>query len=286
VDGRVCILFPYLGRVLLGSTDIRVDDPDNVRCEDDEVGYILNSLSNVFPAIEVRPEHIVYRYSGVRPLPHSNASFTGAISRDHFVATVEGDPKVLCLIGGKWTTFRAFGEQAADKVLTLLGRERQVDTVARSIGGGAGFPADAAGQAALIADLARRFAVSETRAAHAVDHYGSRAGDMLAFCANSADELLVSSCVTVNELRYLIRTEFARSLADLLQRRTSLAITGVLSSGTISRASAILAAELGWDATRQSAEETAFRAMLARDHGLSPQILDQRDTNRGSPACA
>lgn len=286
VDGRVCILFPYLGRVLLGSTDIRVDAPDDVRCEDDEVGYILNSLSNVFPGIEVRPGHIVYRYSGVRPLPHSNASFTGAISRDHFVATVEGDPKVLCLIGGKWTTFRAFGEQAADRVLTLLGRERQVDTVARSIGGGAGFPQDDAGQAALVADLARRFAVSEARAAHAVDHYGGRAGDVLGYCANAPDESVAGSCATVNELRYLIHTEFARSLADLLQRRTSLAITGVLSSGTISRASAILAAELGWDDTKQLAEETAFRAMLARDHGLSPQILDQRDTNMGSPACA
>src|SRR5688572_10972830 len=43
VDGRVCILFPYLGRVLLGSTDIRVDKPGEVRCEDDEVDYILKS---------------------------------------------------------------------------------------------------------------------------------------------------------------------------------------------------------------------------------------------------
>ena len=49
VDGRVCILFPYLGRVLLGSTDIRVDKPANVRCEDDEVDYILKSLSMSFP---------------------------------------------------------------------------------------------------------------------------------------------------------------------------------------------------------------------------------------------
>jgi glycerol-3-phosphate dehydrogenase len=286
VDGRVCILFPYLGRVLLGSTDIRVDAPDNVRCEDDEVGYILNSLANVFPAIEVRPEHIVYRYSGVRPLPHSNASFTGSISRDHFVATVEGDPKVLCLIGGKWTTFRAFGEQAADKVLALLSRERRVQTVDRPIGGGAGFPAEAAGQDAFIAELACRFAVSQARAAHAVDHYGSRAGDVLAFCANAPDEPLAGSCTTANELRYLIHREFARSPADLLQRRTSLAITGVLSSGTISRASAILADELGWDDAKQLTEETAFRAMLASDHGLSPQLLDQRDTKMGSPACA
>src|SRR5690606_16091399 len=97
--GRVCILFPYLGRVLLGSTDIRVDKPGDVRCEEDEVAYILKSLSYVFPGIRVRPEQIVYRYSGVRPLPHSDARFTGSISRDHFVAEAEGDVPVLSLVG-------------------------------------------------------------------------------------------------------------------------------------------------------------------------------------------
>ena len=119
VDGRVCILFPYLGRVLLGSTDIRVDKPGDVRCEDDEVEYILKSLSSVFPRIAVRPADIVYRYSGVRPLPRSNARSTGGISRDHFVAEITGAPPVLCLVGGKWTTFRAFGEQAADRALKI-----------------------------------------------------------------------------------------------------------------------------------------------------------------------
>ena len=125
VDGRVCILFPYLGRVLLGSTDIRVDKPGDVRCEDDEVDYILKSLSYVFPGIAVRPEDIVYRYSGVRPLPRSDASFTGRISRDHFVAEIDGTPPTLCLVGGKWTTFRAFGEQAADRALSILGMPRK-----------------------------------------------------------------------------------------------------------------------------------------------------------------
>ena len=46
-DGRICILFPYLGKVLVGSTDIRVDDPGTVRCEADERDYILQSLAFV-----------------------------------------------------------------------------------------------------------------------------------------------------------------------------------------------------------------------------------------------
>jgi glycerol-3-phosphate dehydrogenase len=285
VDGRVCILYPYLGRVLLGSTDVRVDDPDGVRCEDDEVDYILKSLTYVFPGIEVRPEQIVYRYSGVRPLPRSEAGFTGRISRDHVVAEVAGPPPVLCLVGGKWTTFRAFGEQAADRALEFLGISRRLRTADRQIGGGVGFPTDPAARAAFVADLARSAGVSNQRAAHAVDHYGTGAAAVLASCSEMPDAGLAGSDYTEAELRHLVRNEFARTLSDLLQRRTSLAIRGQLSSAIIARAAVVLAEELGWSADRTTTEEVAFRTLLARDHGLTAEILNERDRNTGSLAC-
>ncbi len=287
VDGRVCIAFPYLGHVLLGSTDIRVDRPGDVRCEDDEVDYILKSLSYVFPGIAVRPEDIVYRYSGVRPLPRSAASFTGRISRDHFVAEIDGTPPLLCLVGGKWTTFRAFGEQAADRALAILGIPRTVRTEERRIGGGAGFPEDDPGREALVATLAADFGVSAGRAHHAVSHYGSAAAAILALCRDRADVPLSGTAYTEAELRYLIRHENARTHADLLQRRTSLAITGCLSSAVIARTTELLAAELGWTPELAADQERAFRAGLARDHGLSEAILIDRDRNpTRSLACA
>ena len=287
VDGRVCILFPYLGRVLLGSTDIRIDKPETVRCEPDEVDYMLNSLAHVFPGIRVAPEQIVYRYSGVRPLPRSEASFTGRISRDHLVTEVPASPPVLCLVGGKWTTFRAFGEQAADRALALLGMERRLRTAARQIGGGIAFPDTDEGRAVLVAALAAEFGVSAGRAAHAVSHYGTDAGEILRHCANSEDVPITGTCYTESELRYLIHREHARTLSDLLQRRTSLAITGELSSAVIARATEILARELGWPADKAADEEREFRAMLATNHGLSEAVLTQRDHQTGrSPACA
>jgi glycerol-3-phosphate dehydrogenase len=277
VDGRVCIVFPYLGRVLLGSTDIRVDAPGDVRCEDDEVDYILKSLSYVFPGIPVRPEQIVYRYSGVRPLPRSDAAFTGRISRDHFVKELPGKPPVLCLVGGKWTTFRAFGAQAADRALELLGLTRCTRTEERAIGGGIDYPRDDSSRASLLASLVRTHSVSPRRAAHVLDHYGTEASSMLAFCARTADSPIEGSDYTEAELRYLVRREFARTHADLLQRRTSLAITGGLSSKMIKRATEILSSELGWPNEIATTNEVAFRKRLARDHGLTEAILAARD---------
>jgi glycerol-3-phosphate dehydrogenase len=279
VDGRVCIVFPYLGRILLGSTDIRVDRPGDVRCEVEEAAYILKSLSYVFPAIPVTPEQIVYRYSGVRPLPRSNASFTGRISRDHFVDEIPGSPPTLCLVGGKWTTFRAFGAQAADRALAVLGRPRNVSTDEMPIGGGAGFPFDEAGQRALAAALAAELDVSWGRAAHATARYGIYAGEVLAFNRDRQDRPIAGTGYTDAELRYLIRHEHARSHADLLQRRTSLAITGAMSDAVVVATTAILADELGWSPDKAAAEEHAFRALLARDHGLTDGILAERDRN-------
>jgi glycerol-3-phosphate dehydrogenase len=142
-DGRICILFPYLGKVLVGSTDIRVDDPDTVRCEDDERRYILQSLASVFPSISIADHEIVFQFSGVRPLPASKDSFTGRIPRDHFCEFVDATdtlPATLCMIGGKWTTFRSFGALAADMALERLGLARKIGTEDLAIGGGRAFP--------------------------------------------------------------------------------------------------------------------------------------------------
>lgn len=97
-DGRICLVYPFMGHLLLGSTDLRADDPDRVRCDDDEIAYLLNVLREVFPGAGVKADDVVYRYSGVRPLPFSEAGDTGEISRDHSIKVDEspdGGPPVL-----------------------------------------------------------------------------------------------------------------------------------------------------------------------------------------------
>jgi glycerol-3-phosphate dehydrogenase len=100
------------------------------------------------------------------------------------------------------------------------------------------------------------------------------------------DSAIPGSCYTEAEFRYLVRHEFARKHADLLQRRTSLAITGILSSAAIERATAILADELAWSREKAAEEEARFRALLASVHGLTRDILTERDPTAGSPICA
>jgi glycerol-3-phosphate dehydrogenase len=283
-DGRVCIVFPYLGKVLAGATDIRVETADRVRCEPEERDYILDALRLVFPGIGLSDRDVVFSYSGIRPLPRSDQAFTGRISRGHFVHRLDGPVPQFCMVGGKWTTFRAFAEQTADVVLKELRRPRVFDTLGLAIGGGAGFPKDGGD---LERELCRCHGIDKERAAHLVDLYGTRAEEVLAFCRGRAgDEPLELGCSTTTaEIIFLIRNEFVAGLADILLRRTPLAIRGEVSATLIQRVADIAAAELGWTEQRARQEAEALMDELEQYHGVSRETLEQRSRNR-SHTCA
>lgn len=279
-DGRICILFPYLGKVLVGSTDIRVDDPETVRCEADERDYILQSLAFVLPDIAVRPEQIVFQFSGVRPLPASTDSFTGRIPRDHFCTVVEpkdGGPPVLCMIGGKWTTFRSFGELAADMALERLDRQRRVATTDRPIGGGQAFPANAP---VWLAQAAASKGLSIRRMAELFARYGTDAEAVAGFIAAGPDAVLPHAGYSVRELQFLIRGEAVEHLDDLLLRRTTLAVSGELTLDMMDAVLDLLAQEKHWTLAHHARERDRFLTLLTERHGVDEDMLSARNEPR------
>jgi glycerol-3-phosphate dehydrogenase len=275
-DGRVCIVFPYLGKVLAGSTDIRVEKAERVSCTDEERDYILGALKGVFPAIALGTEHIVFTYSGIRPLPQSDHAFTGRISRGHSVQRVEGPVPQFCMIGGKWTTFRAFAEQTADAVLDFLGRARVSDTRGLPIGGGAGFPQE---PGVLEKRVVSQYQVSAARASWLVDLYGTRVDEVLPFCQSRADDIPLDKDIdlTAAEVVYLARHENVVTLADLVLRRLPLAITGLISSRRLEALAGVLAGELGWTAEERQRQVAALVHDLQTYHGVSADMLAQRN---------
>lgn len=228
-DGRVNLIYPFEGRVMVGSTDIPQSDPDSARCSDEEAAYLCAAVATVFPGIPVSEDQIVHRFCGVRPLPRADGDI-GLVTRDHSIVTLtlpDARTPVHCLIGGKWTTFRAFSEMAADRVLADLGLSRRVTTRGLAIGGGRGFPRDAAGRAALAADIARIGGVTEERAQELLDRYGTRARDYAAVLRGQGETRLATLPDHAREeLCHIARNEKVTTLEDLIQRRTLIALTG------------------------------------------------------------
>ena len=76
-DGRIVLIFPLFDKVLIGTSDLPIEDPDDARCTEEEVDYFLDMIKTVFPDISVTREQIVFRFSGVRPLEYSQSKTTG-----------------------------------------------------------------------------------------------------------------------------------------------------------------------------------------------------------------
>ena len=262
-DGRVCIVFPYLGRILAGSTDLRVNEAGRTACSSEERDYILGALQALFPDIAICAGQIVYSYAGIRPLPVSKADFTGRISRDHMVRHLQGPVPQIGMVGGKWTTYRAFAEETVDVVLKDLGLARKESTRDLPIGGGAGF------HAGLEGELAAEFGIDAGRAAHLVDLYGGHAAAVAAFCAAGADRDLPGVRLSEAEVARFVRHEQARHLGDVLQRRSPLAIRGELSLPLVTATAQVMARECGWTAAVTESEIARFVQELETYHGVS-----------------
>ena len=254
-DGRVCIVFRFLDKVIMGSTDIAVDDPDKAECDNDEVEYMLGALRDVFPGITIRRDQIVFTYCGVRPLPSSKSGVTANISRGHTIHVAEPDARrafpILSLIGGKWTTFRALAEQTADKILPRIGAARRCSTANLAIGGGEKFPTTPEARAAWIRRVAAATKRSEERIAALLARYGTLTETI---AATNDTPLASLPGYSVGEIEHIAANECVEHLADIVYRRSTIGVLGRATAGTLTELAAVAGRMLGWDAARQQNE--------------------------------
>lgn len=268
-DGRICLVYDYLGLALVGSTDIQADNPDTVRCEPQEIDYLLESVRTLMPGMTFERDQIVYAYSGIRPLPASDASVPGLISRDHSAPVVEPERSrpfpIISLVGGKWTTFRGFAEEVADTVLNRLGRGRKVTTRSMAIGGGKGFPTEAAARAAWLTDAKAVSGTDERRLDQLLSRYGTKALQIARHQSpwNNEDRLPGARDYGTSEIDYIVHNEFVEHLADIVMRRTTLAIGGSLTMSDLKQIAAIAGRARNWDPQRISEEFDAVVAQLS-----------------------
>jgi len=273
-DGRIVLIFPLFDRVIIGTSDIPVDAPDEVRCTNDEINYFLDLVLRIFPTIELSRSDVVFQFSGVRPLPHSGAKTTGQISRDHSIEVLSGDWTnlafpVYSLVGGKWTSFRVFAEQVTDKVLTYFGQARKKDTHALPIGGGHGYPRDEDELKRQVESLAAWTGVTKEKLKILFERYGSRAEAIATYMNGGTDFVLKTiPDYSRREITFLIQHEKIQHLDDFLLRRSLLAMLGRVTRETVEELVGVFSNVLDWDAERKQAEVARTLSILADRHGV------------------
>ncbi|TFV53795.1 glycerol-3-phosphate dehydrogenase/oxidase [Blastococcus sp. TF02A-35] len=199
------------GLVYLGLTDEPVDGPvpdEDPLPSDGEVQQLLDTMNQVLDEPLARGD-LVGAYAGLRPLVLPESAGTGPgdatadLSRKHLL---RWDGAVLSVVGGKLTTYRAMAEEAVDAVVARLGRGARRTTTAR-------LP---------LVGSAPRVALERVAAPQRlVARYGTEAP----LVESLGPALVVAGRdETVGELRFAVRHEGARSVADLLDRRTRIGL--------------------------------------------------------------
>ncbi len=273
-DGRIVLIYPLYDRVLIGTSDIPMENPDEASCTDEEIDYFLSLTRRIFPEIHLTREDIVFQYSGVRPLPRSNAKSASQISRDHNIEVLSGDWTnlhfpIYSLVGGKWTSFRAFSEQAADKALAHLGLKRKKSTRDLPIGGGRGYPREPAEMRSQIESLSAWTGLTRERLKTLFERYGTRA-ETIATYMNGGTDFIFKSLpdYSLREVIFIAQHEKVCHLDDFLLRRSMLAMLGRLNGEVIEELAKALANALGWDEERKSAEVARTLLLLTDKHGV------------------
>lgn len=271
-DGRIVLIFPLFDRVLVGTSDIEIENPDEANCTEEEVDYFLEMIARVFPAIKVTRENIVYRFSGVRPLAASNAKTTGQITRDHEIHVISGDWTglnfpIYSLIGGKWTSFRAFSEQAADRALKFLGGARRKDTRTLPIGGGRGYPATPEEIKRKVDGLAAWTGLAAQRIQVLFERYGTRAEEIASFIGRAPDRPLQAlPAYSHREIGFIAQYEKVIHLDDFLLRRSMLAMLGHLTRQAVEEICDAVGESLMWGAEQKRQEIVRTLKLLDERH--------------------
>lgn len=269
-DGRITLIFPWLDRVIMGTTDIRVDEPATVM-DDSELEYIMSIRDHIFPNINVTEDDIVFTFSGVRPLPRADANTTGQISRDHSMRVMEADDTldfpVLSLVGGKWTTYRAFGEQVTDAVLERLGKTRQTNTRDLPIGGGAEYPSTDKSRQDFLTNNAERLGISKHRLEQLLDRYGTLSLTIAEFISEGEDrQVSALKGYSIREIMYLAENEKVINLDDILLRRSTLAWRGLVTLEALEDIAKAVQPVLGWSDQETKAQVERTLDLLKRTH--------------------
>jgi glycerol-3-phosphate dehydrogenase len=255
--------------VVIGTSDLPVDSADGSVCTEEEIDYFIELTSRIFPSIPVRREDIVYTFSGVRPLPPSKARSAGQVTRDHSLKSDRlGDLPLLSLVGGKWTTYRAFAEQASDRILGLLGKPRRATTRGLPIGGGRDCPSSPAAIEDFVLSLVKERGLSFARATTLFERYGTRARELALRIDPASGETALASLPSYSreELAFLIEAEEVFGLDDLLIRRTTIAWLGQASLALLEECSVLLAKALGWNEAERRREVERVATLLRQEH--------------------
>ncbi len=249
-DGRVLFVLPWQGHALVGTTDSPSEIVDHPQAKEEEIEYVLRHINKYFN-LSVTRKDVTSVWCGLRPLIQAEETAnTAQLVREHLIQMSPSG--LLSMAGGKWTSYRKMAEEAVDQAIPAYGFKpaRACQTSALPVVGAEYF--DPAGERALI----QGYGLDADIAHHLHHAYGDQAVHVAGLAKSGLGARLHANHPFIEaEVVYATRHEFAERAADVLTRRTALALLDTAAAlAALPRVIALMAGELGWDQERRVIE--------------------------------
>jgi glycerol-3-phosphate dehydrogenase len=280
-DNRLMFVVPWQSATLIGTTDTDYDGPlENPHPSRTDLDYILRVVNTAFPGLNLTDADVVSIFAGLRPLIDTGSGSTASVSREDRV--FEREDGTIAIAGGKLTTYRRMGRKVVDLVVRRLGEQGQLDKKIKSrtrdvlIGG---FPELQRRRLGRLGRLGRLLRLRRRRSRVTSDRkpttlapdvarrlyriYGANWEAIAGLVADEpslGDPVILGIDVLRAEIVFAARHEMARTLLDVLARRTHVAMLDRDQARSAARDVAqLMARELGWDDAEIARQIQAFQ---------------------------
>jgi glycerol-3-phosphate dehydrogenase len=254
-DRRSVFVVPWGDLTYVGTTDTDYDGPlDDPKCTHEDVAYLLGAL-NAAIAEPVDESDVLGTWAGLRPLLRTASNErTADLSRKHKVR--RSDSGLITINGGKLTTYRRMAADTVAAVDAVLGARRRSRTKRLPLIGAEGFEPPPQ-------------TIEPSRHAHLAGRYGTEAAMVEALVDDDPrlGEPLVPGLPYLRaEAVHAVRHEMARTLDDVLSRRTRARLLARDDSAAVADdVATLLAPELGWDDAERARQVKEYRAAVAAE---------------------
>jgi glycerol-3-phosphate dehydrogenase len=263
-EGRHFFFVPWRGHNLIGTTDQPfLGNPDDYRVTKQSVQGLIEEVNETLGSDVIFRKDVLYTYGGLRPLVEDESADTYGASRRYEIHdnAADGLEGLITVEGGKFTTSRNLAEKAVDLVEKKLKKRHAASPTAKRYLWGSQIP-DFQNFMLEIKHKNRDFGVNTLE--YLGRNYGTefepvldlaRQDKSLAEPINADGELLAQAV-------YAVKNEMARTLSDVVLRRTGIATLGNPGDEVLEKVARIAGGLLGWDEARMSRELDITRQVL------------------------
>ena len=219
-DRRVLFCIPYEREfTLIGTTEVKLKVPtERLKISSQEINYLCESV-NRYLSSTIRPQDVMWSYTGVRVLYGEQVENASKLPRDYVIKMDDSMAPIVSVFGGKITTYRILAEDVLDQFRNLEGFDGAKWTHKGILPGGdtGGCSIEEYSQQL---SVRYRWAPEELIARYAC-HYGTKTAEILSGCS-SVKELghEFAPGLFQAEVDYLVENEYAMSAEDVIWRRT------------------------------------------------------------------